>query len=170
MSDIIIREAQPEDAAQLIVFLQRLFSEPHIDVLTSPEEFKLTVEEEQAIIKGYAASENSVFFVSEVDAHIIGILNCDGGKRKAIRHTATLGVSVRKEWRNKGVGSKLMAHTIEWAKSTKIIKRIELTVFARNVAAIHVYEKYGFVVEGRRQRSIYRDGEYLDDVMMALIL
>ena len=63
-----------------------------------------------------------------------------------------------------------MAHAIEWAKRTKIIKRIELTVFARNAAAIHIYKKYGFVVEGRRGRSIYRDGEYLDDVMMAVIL
>ena len=111
-----------------------------------------------------------MFFVAEVDAHIVGMLNCDGGKRKAIHHAATLGVSVSKDWRNRGVGSALMAHAIEWAKRTKIIKRIELTVFARNVAAIHVYKKYGFVVEGRRRRSIYRDGEYLDDVMMAVIL
>lgn len=154
----------------LVAFLQRLFNELHIDVLTAPEEFTLTVEEEKAIIEGYAASENSVFFVAEIDSHIVGMLNCDGGKRKAIRHAATLGVSVSREWRNRGVGSALMARTIEWAKSTKIIKRMELTVFARNAAAIHVYKKYGFVVEGQRRQSVYRDGEYLDDVVMALIL
>ena len=33
-----------------------------------------------------------------------------------------------------------------------------------------IYEKLGFVVEGCRRQAIYRDGEYLDDLMMALLL
>ncbi|NOK63350.1 MAG: hypothetical protein GFH27_549361n15 [Chloroflexi bacterium AL-W] len=129
MSDIVIRAAQPKDTAQLIDFVQRLFNEPHIGVVTAPDEFNLTIEEEQTLIKGYATSENSVFFVAEVDAHVVGMLNCEGGKRKALRHAATLGVSVSKEWRNKGVGSALMARAIEWARGTNVIKRIELSVF-----------------------------------------
>jgi putative acetyltransferase len=47
------------------------------------------------------------------------------------------------------------------------VSRIELLVFERNEAAIHLYRKFGFVVEGRRRKAIFRDGKYLDDLMMA---
>ncbi len=42
-------------------------------------------------------------------------------------------------------------------------------VFERNVAAIEFDRKAGFVVEGRQRHAAFRDGEYLDDVIMALV-
>ncbi len=47
---------------------------------------------------------------------------------------------------------------------------IYLHVYARNTRGIHVYEKFGFQVEGRRRAAIYQDGEYLDDLVMGLWL
>jgi ribosomal protein S18 acetylase RimI-like enzyme len=58
-------------------------------------------------------------------------------------------MSVQKEWRARGVGSTLLAQAIEWAKATGIVKRIELFVYARNTAAIHLYKNFGFKEEGR---------------------
>jgi RimJ/RimL family protein N-acetyltransferase len=81
-----------------------------------------------------------------------------------------LGISVRQGWRNQGVGSKLLAQAIEWVRQSGVITRIELYVYARNQAAIHLYEKFGFEVEGRRRRALYQNGEYLDDWVMALLL
>ncbi len=167
---IIIREAQPEDAEQVIAHVQRLTEEPDIDIVTAPGEFNLTVEEEGQILADYAASNNSIFLVAETGGRIIGLLNCKGGTRRATRHAVTLGLSIAREWRNQGVGGRLMERAIEWAKSTGNITRIELFVFVRNERAIHLYQKFGFVVEGRRQRAIYRNEEYLDDLMMALLL
>jgi RimJ/RimL family protein N-acetyltransferase len=63
-----------------------------------------------------------------------------------------------------------MAHAIEWARGTGFVSRIELCVFERNETAIHLYRKYGFKIEGWRRKAIFRDGEYLDDLMMALLL
>jgi putative acetyltransferase len=79
-------------------------------------------------------------------------------------------VSVGAEWRNRGGGNALMTQAIAWARSTGVVRRMELVVFARNSAAIHLYEKFGFVVEGRWRQTVYRNGEYLDDLMMALLL
>ena len=39
-----------------------------------------------------------------------------------------------------------------------------------NDAAIHIYEKLGFEVEGRRRKAFKRDGEYIDSLTMALFL
>jgi len=69
-----------------------------------------------------------------------------------------------------GSASALTAPAIEWAKGTGIVTRIELAVYARNAAAIHLYEKFGFEIEGRRRRAVYQNGEYVDDLIMALLL
>ena len=72
--------------------------------------------------------------VFQHDGKRAGLLNCKGGKREAPRHVATLGVSVRKAWRNQRVGGALMEQAIEWAAATGIVKRIELALYARNQA------------------------------------
>lgn len=150
--------------------MNRLSEEPNSNIEISPGEFNRTVEEEAGFLADFAASENSVFLLAESAGRIIGLLNCKGSSRKAIRHAVTLGMSVEQDWRGKGVGSQLMARAIEWAKSTGSIKRIELSAFERNTVAIHLYEKFGFVIEGRRRKAGFRDGQYLDGVIMALLL
>jgi RimJ/RimL family protein N-acetyltransferase len=49
------------------------------------------------------------------------------------------------------------------------MERIELDVFASNKAAIALYLKLGFVTEGVKRRARKLDGEYDDNVFMALI-
>jgi RimJ/RimL family protein N-acetyltransferase len=169
-TEVTIREADPADAEQLIAYVQGLVEEPDVNVALSPGEFNLTVAEEQQILANSIVTDNSAFFVAEIGGQIIGELSCIGGKRQANRHTVLLGISVAREWRNQGVGSKLMDRAIEWARHTGFVSRIELAVFARNEMAIHLYQNYGFVVEGRRRKAIYRSGEYLDDLIMALLL
>lgn len=167
---VTIREAHPSDAKQLIAYVQHLAEEPDIDIALAPGESNLSVEEEEQILADRMASDNSIMLVAEVGGQIVGQLGCKGGKRRATRHAVTMGMSVRRGWRNQGIGSALMARAIEWARSTGVVTRIELNVFARNEMAIHLYEKFGFQVEGRRRRAIYHAGEYVDDYVMALLL
>jgi len=167
---VTIREAEPSDAEQLIAHVQRLANETDINVPLAPGEFNLTVDEEREILAGYAGSRNSLFLVAEAGSQIVGALTCKGGTRQATRHAVTLGVSIRKGWRGKGIGTTLMARAVEWATSTGVVTRIELKVLARNKIATHLYEKFGFQIEGRRQRAIYSKGEYADDLIMALLL
>ena len=68
------------------------------------------------------------------------------------------------------MGSALIRALIDWARAPGIVTRIELRVYARNARAIHVYEKLGFEREGLRRRAIFQDGEYQDDLLMALLL
>ena len=170
MDPLIIREAQPDDAAPLLAYIRRLLAEPDTNIPLLPSEFNLTVEEEQQLLADFAAAENSISLIAEVDGQIVGEINCKGGKRQATRHSALLGISVDQAWRNQGIGNALMAQAINWARGTGIVTRLELQVYARNSRAIWLYEKFGFQVEGRRRRVIYQNGEYLDDLVMALLL
>ena len=167
---VLIREARPEDAEQLIAHVRQLVAEPGINIPLTPDEFKLTVEEERQALANSAAAENSVFLVAEIDSQLVGELNCKGGVRRATRHAVTLGISVRQEWRGQGIGAALMAEAIRWARQSDVVRRIELQVYARNEPAIRLYQKFGFEIEGRRRRVIYQNGEYLDDLVMALLL
>lgn len=167
---VTIREATRADAESIIAHGQCLATEPNIDIPLAPEEFNPTIEEEQQTLSDYAASDNSIFLLAEVEGQIIGVLECKGGKRKATRHVVALAMSIRKDWRNRGVGSALMTRAMEWAKNTHVVKRIELFVYARNGAAIHLYKKFGFEEEGRLRGAIYQHGEYIDDLIMALHL
>lgn len=168
--EVIIREAQPSDAAQIVAYVNQLIEEPNSNLEMSPGEFMHTVEEEAGILAEFAASENSVYLVADVNGKIVGNLNCKGSNRKAIRHAVTLGMSVDEAYRNQGIGSQLMACAIEWAKGTGIVKRIELAVFERNTIAIRLYLKFGFEIEGKRRKAGFRDGAYHDGLIMALLL
>lgn len=168
--EILVRPARTSDAEHMIALVNGIAEEPDRNIPLAPGEFNLSVEEEQKILDEYARSDNSIFLVATTGDQLVGILNCTGGKRRATRHAVTLGISVRKGWRNKGVGQRLMQAAIEWAWGTGIITRIELFVYARNLIAIHVYEKFGFRLEGHRQRAVFQDDEYVDDLMMSLLL
>jgi RimJ/RimL family protein N-acetyltransferase len=50
------------------------------------------------------------------------------------------------------------------------LKVLTLSVFESNKRAIHVYESVGFVQTGRTPRKFLREGEYVDEVIMTLLL
>jgi RimJ/RimL family protein N-acetyltransferase len=170
VANLTIRAARPADAARLIAYVQALANEPGIYIGLSPGEFDLTVEQEAQILADYAAAENSIYLVAEVGDQIVGNLDCRGGHRQSTRHCAILGMSVAKDWRGRGVGNLLLQHAVQWGRENPLVTRIELDVFVENSAAIRLYRKYGFAIEGLRRKAIYRDGRYHDDFCMALLL
>lgn len=164
---VTIREAVPADAARLIAHVTALAEEPGVMIALYPGEFSLTVEQEQEFIAEVAASENSIFLVAEAQGHIVGVTTCFGGRRQATRHAAEIGMSVEQGWRNLGIGSQMMQVLVEWAQRNPLVSRLELKVYVENEPARRLYEKFGFQVEGRRRKAIYRDGIYYDDLLMA---
>jgi RimJ/RimL family protein N-acetyltransferase len=170
MPDFIVREATPDDAPQIIDHVVRISNEPNNNILMSPGEFTMTIEEEAALLAEYAAADNAVYLIAEADGKIIGSLNCRGGKRSANRHNAALGIVVNKDWRDRGVGTALMERVIDWARASGVVTRLELEVFTDNGRAVHVYEKVGFQIEGRKVRAYFKEGVYVDAYVMALLL
>ncbi|HEU5125500.1 MAG TPA: GNAT family N-acetyltransferase [Verrucomicrobiae bacterium] len=168
--NFIIRKARPDDAEQLLRHIHRLLREPGIPIPLDPGEFVLSVEQQRGILANASNSASSVYFVAEAGNQIIGEINCKCGTRRAFNHIATLGMSVNAEWRNKGVGNRLMAEAIAWSKSTRAVGRIELFVYADNSSAIHLYEKFGFEIEGRRRQAVFQNGSWRDDLIMARLM
>jgi putative acetyltransferase len=77
------------------------------------------------------------------------------------------GLSVAREFQRRGVGSALMAAICDYADHWAGVLRLELTVYTDNEAAIALYRKFGFVIEGTHRAYALRNGEYADAYAMA---
>lgn len=85
------------------------------------------------------------------------------------RHCGSIGIMVHKDYQNAGIGTALMSALLDMADNWLMLVRVELTVFADNEHAIHLYEKMGFEREGLLHMSAIRGGEYTDELTMARI-
>jgi putative acetyltransferase len=167
---VSVREATPSDAGLLLAHLKALAAEPGINVPLAPDEVTTTLEQEKALLASIAESDTAIMLVAEENGLLVGELSLKAiSTRRAVRHVATLGMSVRAEWRGKGAGTALITDALTWAP-TAGITRVELYVYARNAPAIALYEKHGFAIEGRRRNFIREGDTYLDDLVMAKLL
>ena len=89
--------------------------------------------------------------------------------RAKLAHVANLGIGVLPDWQGLGLGSLVLERSIEDMKLNPQIHKLELTTMVGNDHALKMYERVGFVVEGRKLRSIRQpDGEYRDEILMGL--
>jgi diamine N-acetyltransferase len=70
---------------------------------------------------------------------------------------------------NKGYGSAATRLTLKHGFETLNLNRIFLYVMETNPRAIRAYEKVGFVHEGRLRQSTYRNGRYVDLLLMSVL-
>jgi putative acetyltransferase len=81
-----------------------------------------------------------------------------------------IGMMVAAGCRGRGVGTALLAAAIEWSRARGLHK-LALSVFPHNRAAIGLYNKFGFVEEGRLVQHVRRaNGELWDLIEMGLLL
>lgn len=166
----VIRIAQPEDAPAALDFIQNLAREDDIDILLEPEEIQLSVADEERFLAGYLETDNSVFLIAELAGRVVGTLSLDGGRYRSLRHVVSLGISVARNYRNRGIGKALLTSAIAWAERTGFIKRIELLVSTRNLRAIGLYLRFGFRFEGVKVDAFRRLGASSDAYLMAKLL
>lgn len=164
---LIIRDAVCSDAAAM----HKLFNETSKESDNLPfgeGEFGKSVEDVEKHIEGCIKKDNAIYIVAEVDNEIIGYLSFEGGWRKRSRHVGEFGIAIRKAFWGLGIGSLLIQYLIDWAKQSKTITKINLTVVCDNTSAVKLYEKLGFKHEGRITRASIIDGVYRDIFYMGM--
>ena len=111
-------------------------------------------------------SPDEYMLVAEVDGKVVGSIGIRGGKDR-LAHVAGLGMSVRDDYQNRGIGTALMRAILDMTDNWLNIRRVELDVYTDNLRAVHLYKKLGFEIEGVREILPSRDGEYVDAYHMA---
>ena len=168
--ELLIREAEVEDAAELVTFLNRVSLETDFTSLDR-EGILLTDTEMELFLDKQAHSENQITLLALLNDEIAGLVNVTADQRKRVRHIGDLFIVIGKKYWNNGLGSLLLEEVVEWAQASGILRRLQLTVQTRNQAAVHLYQKNGFVIEGRQERGAYiGEGEFIDVYLMGRLI
>ena len=113
--------------------------------------------------------ERGVIRLIAIDhAKIVGWCHIKCDKLEGFTHAGWLGMGILKEYRRQGIGSALLHQALAEARN-RGMERVELSVFASNLGAIHLYENFNFQTEGRKKKARKLDGTYDDIIIMALI-
>lgn len=126
---VTVRSARPDDALAVLAHVQAVLEEDAFAV-TTLEEFDFTEERERDWIRQQGDDPGKVLLVAETSRQIIGVLGIESAQRTRLAHCATLHMSVKLEWRNRGVGTALLESAIDWARSHPAVEKLSLAVFA----------------------------------------
>jgi RimJ/RimL family protein N-acetyltransferase len=162
--EVTLRAPQWSDLDDMLDFINSLVDE-NSDILVDT---KFTRESEVDWLAGRLSSldkDRIIMIAAEVDGRFVGQAAV-GPKMGRSSHVGVLGISLKAGYRDAGIGTELMKEA-EGQAPRLGIEIITLDVFASNARGRHLYEKLGYVEVGRVPRGIRRDGEYIDDVVMA---
>jgi RimJ/RimL family protein N-acetyltransferase len=163
---VLVREAVEGDAKELLALRQVVFEETEY-MLWEPAEFRDSVEDERSRISRLNSSKNSRCLVAIADNEMVGFLNAMGGTVNRLRHATTLALGVRRSYWGQGAGSALLSSALAWSRLAGLA-RVELTVHTTNERAVALYRRHGFEVEGKRRKSLYVNGRYIDEFLMSV--
>lgn len=168
--DITLREAIPDDAADLLQVSQKIAEETDFLIM---DEVGLGLNEEMLSLQlaDLYESENNLLLLAFADDKIIGMASVKATPEFTVSHIGEIGISILKEFWGIGLGTALLDEVIYWSENASPLRRLELTVQERNERAIHLYQKFGFETEGTMKRGA-RDaqGEFLDVLLMSKLI
>ncbi len=163
------RKANKTDAQAVLNYLDHIGSES--DNLTFGEEgLGYSLEEEEAVIEKILESDNQVMFLALDKSKVVSVANLSASSRPRMKHFATLGISVLKDYWHQGIASHMMEYIMEFANQNEILEVIRLDVRSDNKHAIHLYEKFGFEKYGVFKEEMKINGEYISTDNMRVLL
>jgi len=165
--EVILRTPKWEDLDNLMELINSLVDEKAEIARTE----KVTREEEAEWLPRMLSSlekDELFFLVAEVGRKVsassdIHVLRGDE------KHVGVLGIVIKKGFRGVGIGTEMIKTLIDQAAALGL-KLLMLHVFATNERAIHVYEKVGFAQTGRIPKKHFRQGQFIDEVIMTKLI
>jgi putative acetyltransferase len=161
--DITIRRAEPSDYEAIA----RILTYPKVIWGTLQVPFPSFDQWRKKIAE---PPEGLYSLVACIDREVVGQIGLHTFPNQPRRHhVGAIGMMVRDDWQSKGIGTQLMQAVVDLADKWLNLSRLELGVYTDNEPAIKLYKKFGFQVEGTEIGSAFRDGEYMDTLMMARV-
>jgi ribosomal protein S18 acetylase RimI-like enzyme len=162
-----IRLARADDAVALLALQHRLDAQSTY-MLLEPGERGDDSERVRERLRGQGAS-GSFDLVAEGPETLVGWLVVEVKPFRRARHSGYVVMGVDAAAVGLGIGRALLTEAVAEARR-RGLRRLELTVMTDNDRAIGLYMRSGFEAEGCRREALLRDGEFVDEYHMALLL
>lgn len=106
-------------------------------------------------------------FAIEVKGNAVGGIGFEL-QMDVYRKNAELGYWLAEPFWGKGIITRAIKQVVDFAFSTYDIDRVFARPFGTNVASQKVLEKNNFILEGRFKKTLFKNGEYLDELIYAV--
>ena len=168
---LLIRPPGAGDGSALLAFDASAQADEHLQGLDSQAPL-LSLAEKELWLQEVITRTDCFTLLVEQAGNIVGLL--ESRVRELPRsnsHVLRFYVSLSAEYRRRGVGGELLRRMIEWARGQEQIRKISLGVLSTNSPANSLYQKLGFVEDGRKIMEYQLpDGSFADEISMALFL
>ena len=150
--DSLVRHANNPDIAK---FMMDGFPHPY------------TEENGEAFI-AFATKDDPIhIFAIDVNGEAVGGIGIHP-QADVQRKNAELGYWLAEPFWGKGIITNAIKQMIEFGFKTYDINRIFARPYGTNIGSQKVLEKAGFVLEGRFEKTIFKNGEFLDELVYAV--
>ena len=165
--DLLIRPAQPEDAAAIVAIFNPIIESGKYTVFDTP----FTIEAERDYIANFPARGIFHVAIRQDDQKIVGFQSMEpfATYTRAFDHVGVVGTYVDLAERGQGIAGQLFAATFEAARQ-KGYEKIFTFIRADNPAALATYQRQGFQLLGTAQRQAKINGIYVDELMVEKFL
>jgi ribosomal protein S18 acetylase RimI-like enzyme len=163
--EFAIRPARESDLSGLVGVIRQVAAEKtYIEAETVAD----VVDHEEVLLR-HDEIEERMFFVACVDAEVVGWVHLHVPELEKLSHTAEITLGVVEGYRGHGIGGHLLQRGLEWGAKNGLAK-VYQSVPATNQEAVSFLQAHGWEVEAVREDHYRLDGEYVDEVMMAVEL
>lgn len=115
----------------------------------------------------FDATDRRLHLVVEAEGEVIGQVSLENEENLPSR-TAMFGILVGARHLGRGYGTEASTVLLNYAFAVLGYHKINLDLFEYNARALAMYEKLGFVHEGRRRENHWSRGRFWDDILMGV--
>ncbi|MFC3932403.1 N-acetyltransferase family protein [Streptococcus dentapri] len=138
-TDLITKDSEPLSEIQMFEFLEKQLHSPR-----------------------------DICILAKLEGQIIGLLNLVSHPEFSGAWAGDVFLVIAKDYRGHGLGGILMEMVIDWAQESDCLTRLILTVQVRNKPAIHLYQKFGFEIDGLQTDAVLsKENHYLEVYAMS---
>lgn len=166
--EIVIRNVKIEDAK--LFFDAEQDEDAKRNFMTTPQTIESVEEDIKNEINEYNKEKpNSEKFSIVFNGKVAGWIAINQLNKPFFEHRAKVDFCLHPDFRGKGIMTKALREVIDYAFKRYKLKRLESWTRTFNKAAAKLNEKTGFKYEGTLIKNKCKNGEYLDDMVWAII-
>lgn len=139
--DVTIRLPGAADAVALLALLERLQQESDTFSLADADD-PISAAQEAEQLEQIKQSSKHLLLVACLGRQLLGVLSISPTPQGSV---GELGIAVEKTYWHLGIGTALVDEALYWADTASSLQAVGLIVQTRNIAAVKLYEKMGFV-------------------------
>ncbi|MBI3519973.1 MAG: GNAT family N-acetyltransferase [Bacteroidetes bacterium] len=161
---IVLRPWHLDDVTELVAMANNYNIAKYMaDVFPHP----YTLENGKTFIGFANSAPNSKIFAITMDDIIVGSIGLHL-QTDILRKNAEIGYWLGEQYWGKGISTEAIRQIVHYGFKNLDIVRIFARIYGTNIASQKVIEKAGFKLEGKYEKTLFKNNQFLDELIYAI--